>query len=333
MGFLRRLFKTSTVHPQIRVYHSYGDEDRCFVLGHVLEEAPERPSSKKKESFWRNAKAMLRLFSLQPQAGAQVKLQLGVRTILAITNEDGFFHVDIPGDALKQSGWHLVEVHGLSGAASGCVGEGKVYHPASKKQGFISDIDDTFLISHARNIFLRLRTLLTKSPQTRRPFEGVVAHYQALALKGATAETPNPFFYVSSSEWNLYDYIKEFCRFHQLPEGIFLLSNLKQLSDFARTGSNNHGTKYDRIARILEEYPATRFTLLGDDTQQDPVIYRRVVAQFGQQINAVYMRHRAKQNKSRTEVLLDEIRAAGISVCYFRHSKEALAHSREIGLA
>lgn len=335
MGFLSRFFGSTPTSPQIRVYHSYGDDDRCFVIGHVLEDAPERETSTcPEEGGWlSNARAMLRLFSVKPQPGALVEVCFGGVTFTTTTNAEGFFHVDLLGDTPHRAGWHNVSAKGLSGAAAGVEGDGKVFHPVSKKQGFISDIDDTFLVSHSRNIFRRLRALLTKTPQTRKPFEGVVAHYQALALNNTTEDNPHPFFYVSSSEWNLYDYIRDFCRYHGLPEGIFLLSSLKQLSSFVKSGSNNHQTKYDRIARIMEEYPATHFVLLGDDTQHDPEIYRKIVAQFGTQVNAVYLRRRTKSKVAATKVLLDEIRAAGVPVCYFRHSNEALEHSRKIGLA
>lgn len=335
MGFLSLFFKSSALRPQIRVYHSYGDDDRCFVIGHVLEDAPERKSTSEsaESSLWENTRAMLRLFSVKPQAGARVEVCFGGVTFTTTTNAEGFFHVDLLGDVPHRPGWHNVSVRGISGVAAGCEGQGKVFHPASKKQGFISDIDDTFLVSHSRNIFRRLRALLTKTPQTRKPFEGVVAHYQALALHGTTEDAPNPFFYVSSSEWNLYDYIRDFCRYHGLPEGIFLLSSLKQLSDFVKTGSNNHQTKYDRIARILEEYPATHFVLLGDDTQRDPEIYQKIIAAFGSQINAVYLRRRSGAKAAKTTALLAKIQSAGIPVCYFKHSSEALEHSRKIGLA
>lgn len=335
MGFLSRLFGSSPTNPQIRVYHSYGDDDRCFVIGHVLEDAPERESSVEpgESGLWANARAMLRLFALKPQPGALVEVCFGGVTFTTTANAEGFFHVDLLGDTPHRTGWHNVSAKGLSGTAAGVEGKGKVFHPVSKKQGFISDIDDTFLVSHSRNIFRRLRTLLTKTPHTRKPFEGVVAHYQALALHNTTEEAPHPFFYVSSSEWNLYDYIRDFCRYHGLPEGIFLLSSLKQLSDFVKTGSNNHSTKLDRIARILEEYPATRFVLLGDDTQHDPEIYRKIVERFGTQINAVYLRRRRKSEVAAIQAVLDEIRLAGVPVCYFRHSNEALEHSRKIGLA
>ncbi|RYD51390.1 MAG: DUF2183 domain-containing protein [Sphingobacteriales bacterium] len=328
-------FLSPTLLPQVRVYHSYGDEDRCMVLGHVLEEAPNWEVNRfKGGSFWRNAGAMLRLFQVRSQERTSLTIQFMDQQFSGTTDEQGFFSIDLPGFGQQvNAGWYPIQVTALSGKARAAVGEGKVYHPPQARQGFISDIDDTFLVSHSANILRKMRTLLTKTPETRRPFEGVVAHYQALALHNATAETPNPFFYVSSSEWNLYYYIKDFCRYHGLPEGVFLLSDLKALKDFVHTGAKNHQTKYDRIARILEEYPDTRFALLGDDTQEDPNIYHRIVVTHPGQINAVYVRKLNKDNREKARAHLQAIGQLGVPVSYFQHSEEALRHSREIGLA
>ena len=74
-------------------------------------------------------------------------------------------------------------------------------------------------------------------------FEGVVKHYQALAYAGSEVDEPNPFFFVSSSEWNLYNFIVEFSRNNQLPDGVFLLSQLKNFSQVFKTGSNKSVSK------------------------------------------------------------------------------------------
>ena len=52
----------------------------------------------------------------------------------------------------------------------------------------------------------------------------MVKHYQALAHAGTVPHEPNPFFYVSSSEWNLYDYIREFAKKNEMPKGIYLVT-------------------------------------------------------------------------------------------------------------
>jgi phosphatidate phosphatase APP1 len=153
-----------------------------------------------------------------------------------------------------------------------------------------------------------------------------------LSQTGAAPGTTNPFFFVSSSEWNLYEYIKEFGRNYELPEGVYLLSQLKLWYQLFFTGQTKHTGKFMRIARLLKEFPHRKFVLLGDDTQQDPFIYARLVEASPKQIICVYLRNIRKSRKPVVEELAEKMRQQGVEVCYFQHSAEAIAHSKSIGL-
>jgi phosphatidate phosphatase APP1 len=210
--------------------------------------------------------------------------------------------------------------------------KGHVYVPFDTQYGFISDIDDTFLISHSSNMRKRLFVLFTQNARSRKPFEEVVKHYQLLSTGNASPEAPNPFFYVSSSEWNLYDYIREFSEVNQIPKGVFLLNQLKRFKELLKTGQNHHRTKFTRIARILENYPRQRFVLLGDSSQQDPYIYEAIVSHFPKQIHAVYIRDVHAKNRNKATDVLQRIESLGVPCCFFQHSSEAILHSIKIGL-
>ena len=95
---------------------------------------------------------------------------------------------------------------------------------------------------------------------------------------------------------------------------------------------NKHATKLDRIVRILQACPGQLFTLLGDDSQQDPGIYASVVKHFPGRIRAVYLRQVHAGGRPAAEAALAEIKQAGVDTCYFEHSRDALRHSQEIGL-
>lgn len=209
---------------------------------------------------------------------------------------------------------------------------GEIYIPDIYKYAIISDIDDTFLISHSSNLRKRLYVLLSKNAHSRLSFDGVVNHYQLLANAGIDTGKSKPFFYVSSSEWNLYDFLREFLVQQKLPAGIFLLSQIKQLRQVFKTGQRKHATKFIRIARIVEAFPAQPMILLGDDSQQDPAIYLSLVEHFPGKVTAVYIRRTFKPNYKMVKALVDKIIAAGVPCCYFEHSAEAVIHSREIGL-
>jgi len=255
------------------------------------------------------------------------------KPLVTEADENGFFKFEWKDEPPLEQGWHevLVEMVNKDNVVL-TQSKGSVYIPYTTQYGFISDVDDTFLISHSSNLRKRLFVLFTQNARSRKPFEGVVKHYQLLRTGNTTPDAPNPFFYVSSSEWNLYDYLLEFTRVHELPRGVFLLNVLKQIGQIFKTGQNNHGTKFTRIVRIIEGFPAQRFVLLGDSSQHDPYIYEALVKHFPKQIHAVYIRDVYAKSKQKVTEVLRTIEAAGVPCCFFSHSSEAILHSKKIGL-
>lgn len=318
--------------PVVKVYHGYGDEDLMIVYGHVFRQSP-MPKSSYKKNIWSNTMSLMRLFMAIPLPHAKVRLNWGTQTIEAVTDTDGFFRLEWKSETITEKGWHLIRVELVDEDEENEIfGEGKILIPYATQYAYVSDIDDTFLVSHSSKMEKRLYLLFTKNARTRKPFEGVVHHYQLLAQSGASPGAANPFFFVSCSEWNLYEYIKEFCRNYELPEGVYLLNQLKQLHELFKTGQSKHSGKFMRIARLLKEFPHRKFVLLGDDTQHDPDIYTRLVELFSNQIVCVYWRHIRRSRKAYVEELMQKIKSHGVEVCYFKHSAEAIAHSKTIGL-
>ena len=327
--FLLRLID----HPVVKVYTGYGNADKILVIGHVWKLSP-MPRKTYRNNWITNFLAVIRLFMVKPYPCAAVTMQWDGQYFNTETESDGFFKLEINPPASLKAGWYPVCVELLNDKFYGTTisGTGRVYIPSVAQHGFISDIDDTFLVSHSARIRRRLYVLFTKNARTRKLFDGVIHHYSALAKSGQQEGRTNPFFYVSSSEWNLYDFIMEFARFNDLPKGIFLLGQMKQIKDFWKSGQNNHATKFMRIVRIIEQYPAMKFVLLGDDSQQDPYIYHSLVKHFPDKILAVYLRRIHAPNYDRVIPLTKEMEACGVSCCYFEHSSQAMIHSRKIGL-
>jgi phosphatidate phosphatase APP1 len=338
-SFLRNLEKKVlnifrlTNEPMVKVYHGYGNVSQMIVFGHVFSLSPlERKRYRK--NFWTNTFALLRSFMVVRIPGAQVRMVWGGTVCETTTAKDGFFRFEWKHDKPMSPGIYKIQVQYYSKKTNAvfATGVGSVIIPYVSQYAFVSDIDDTFLISHSSNIRRRLYVLLTKNAHSRKPFEGVVNHYRLLANARTNKSSPNPFFYVSSSEWNLYDFIKEFTRKNELPEGVFLLSQMKKLSEVFKTGATKHGTKFLRIARVFEAYPTQKFVLLGDDSQQDPVIYAGIVTHFPDRVISVYLRHVYEKNISNVNAEIQKIEAAGVTVCHFVHSQEAIEHSYTIGL-
>jgi phosphatidate phosphatase APP1 len=300
-----------------------------MVMGHALLHKPLKPE-RYQDGLLPNIRSMIRLFALRAIPHARVRIKLGDEVKEVQAADDGFFSIDWAPQKAHPVTWEDVAAELID--YPGVTAVGKVYMPHAAPFAVISDVDDTFLVTNTHSLFQRLSTILTHNARSRQPFTGVVDHYRALSLAQTTADKPNPFFYVSSSEWNLYDYLKEFCRWHGMPEGIFLLNHMKQLRSFWNTGGNNHDGKFTRVARILEKFPTQKFVLMGDDSQRDPHIYAAIVRDFPGRILCVYIRHRVKGHLARTRRYEAAIKASGVEVCYFTHSSTALQHSISFGL-
>jgi len=315
----------------IKVYHGYGYGNQLVTYGHVFKLSPT-PRKKYRKSFLRNTWALLRLFMVEPYPLLNLEMHWEDQVLFCKTDTDGFFKFDWKDQPPLPQGWKELTVKAKINDTVIAESTGHVFIPYPTQYGFISDIDDTFLISHSSNLRKRLFVLFTQNARTRKPFEGVAKHYQLLAESNTTKDAPNPFFYVSSSEWNLYEYILEFTRVNEIPKGVFLLNQLKRLNQLLKTGQNHHKTKFTRIARILEGFPSQRFVLLGDSSQQDPYIYESIVSHFPKQIHAVYIRDVYAKNKHKAADVLHKIESKGVPCCFFEHSSDAILHSKKIGL-
>jgi phosphatidate phosphatase APP1 len=280
----------------------------------------------------RNTLALLRLFLIKPLCDVELELEWKGKLHRVKADKDGFFRFEWEDSEPLEKGWKSLMVNAYQNGSLLAKGTGRLLIPHDSQYVFISDIDDTFLISHSANMRKRLYVLFTQNARSRKPFEGVVRHYQLLAQSGATAESANPFFYVSSSEWNLYEYILEFASVNNIPRGVFLLSQLKRFSQLLKTGQNNHGTKFTRIVRIMQAFPKQRVVLLGDSSQQDPYIYEAIVKHFPKQVHAVYIRDVFERNYENVSAVLQKIEAAGVPCLLFKHSQDAILHSVKIGL-
>lgn len=316
----------------IKLYHGYGHTHNLVLYGHAFKYRAKSTQNYSNNLFV-NIRYLFRLFLLKPYPWAQVRLTFNDQVIRQDTEYDGFFKFEWNAGENISAGWHevkaeLLDDQGLVVAES----TGDIYVPHITQYAFISDIDDTVMVSHSATIGRRLRELFIKNPRTRKTFKDVARHYQLLALSHTDASHPNPFFYVSSSEWNLYDYLVETFRFNKLPEGVFLLNQIKRWKNLIKTGKTGHEGKLIRVMRILDAFPNQKFVFFGDNSQQDPDIYSSIAIKYPKNIEAIYIRNIRPERASYTQDLLAKVAEEQIHTCMFTDSQEAIDHSVSIGL-
>lgn len=314
------------------VYRGYINDKELVISGHVFKSwAPSQYSIQNRS--YKHAFSIYKMFTIKPLSNVKVTLQFKNTTVTTKTLNDGFFSFRIPFSEKIEPGWHPCTVVYEKEKFS-IVANGEILNPHLGMYGIISDIDDTFLISHSSNFFKKLYVMLTQNIDKREVFTDVSEHYRALSIAGQQDEKmANSFFYVSSSEWNLYSFIVAIAQKHHLPKAVIKLKNIKSnLADFFFTGGGNHDHKFEKIKNIVSFYPTLQYVLLGDDSQKDPFIYERICKIFPKNISVVYIRQTKKRQKENVAKVLKNIESISIKTSYFRDSSEAIAHSKEIGL-
>jgi len=316
---------------RLKLYRGFGHTHDLLLFGHVLANRLKKEAPGKKSAI-ANLLHLLNLFIVKPVGKIPVRITWQGEVIEAVSEADGFFWLEWKAAEKTLAGNYPATVKVSGDTSRHSAAEGEIIVPHLTQYAFISDIDDTVMVSHSATGLKRMRELFFKSPAQRRVFADVATHYQLLAISHTTPEEPNPFFYVSSSEWNLYDYLNTVFTLNRLPHGAFLLSQMKRWYQLFKTGKTKHEAKLLRISRLFVLFPNQHFVLFGDNSQSDPGIYEKLSQKYGHRIGAVYIRNVVAANETDTATILKKIEARNIPVLQFTHSVEAIAHSREVGL-
>ncbi len=325
--------------PLVIAYRGFGNNNVLFLKGHVTEDKGlARPETW--NSAWQNALSMIKRYSSDEIPKAKIRLEVGEHQEILVTDEHGLYETQLENKAetpQSPSKWISYSVRlqqKLTEDDQEVRATGEILIPGSDASfGIISDIDDTILISHSTKTLRKLRLMLLHNSRTRKPFPGVDAFYQAL-YKGYDGNQFNPFFYVSSSEWNLYDLLDDFCSYNRLPKGVFLLRDLQgSVFSLRRSGAGNHHHKYDKIKLLFQTYPELPFVLIGDSGQHDPEIYSSIAMEYPERVKAIYIRDVTKAHRDRqVQAIISILGEKGVPMLLASDTVQISGHAATLGL-
>ena len=272
---------------RVLAYAGYRNELVARLKGRVVRY--EKPLDAGEELLTR-LHAMLEIYNSNELPGVPVRCEAYGHAYETITDAEGYFHFELPmNQALPLSTrWEHVTISTPSNAAQQPSIKVPVLAPGrAGNWGIISDIDDTVVETGATDFVKNWRRVLVEQPHDRLAVPGASSLYKMIAKDHA--DPARPFFYVSSSPWNLYGFIAEFMELNGIPHGpMFLKDYGVDRSQFVRKGHDEH--KLDAIERVLASYPNLRFILIGDNGQRDVSIYAKVVSDYPARVEAVFIR-------------------------------------------
>lgn len=317
---------------RIQPFFGYRNRERLTLTARALR---SREHSFDRTSGWRAFHRMIAQFASHEVPDLAVELEIvspdGVRSVhTARTDQEGYVRFDIPleggwrYDDLPE--WETVTLCWDDGRGRRSV-DGFVLAPGNRTTlGLISDIDDTIIetgiTGNLRAMMRNWRRVLLEMPEERLLVPGADIFYSVLggspvqaADAGHAGErqqaSRRPFFYVSSSPWNLFSYLVTYMRGRGIPLGPILLRDW----GFNRGtfGSSSHGAhKEEAIAAILAAYPELRFALLGDDSQGDLTAFAALAAAHPGRVRAVFIRKVGEAMTAEESAAQAAIEQAGI---------------------
>jgi phosphatidate phosphatase APP1 len=322
---------------QIVPYRSYGTVNRLYLKGRVLEHK-NIAAAGDKDTILNNLVNMYKRFESDEVPNAVLRVKFQDQEHQMVTDEEGYYMINLePSYPIETEDiWHEVEVELIKAPIpfeENLKATSEVLvPPLDAEYGIISDIDDTIVETSATNVLAMSRTVFLHNAKTRLPFAGVSAFYRSLQL-GKNGKRNNPFFYVSSSPWNMYDLLKEFMDLNDLPAGPLLLRDFGLQENKFFSSGGHMGHKFKEIENILLTYPKLNFVLIGDSGQEDPKIYQEVVKQYPGRVLAVYIRDVQLPEREQIAVKIkEELSKDKIEMIVLDNAEEAAEHAAKIVL-
>lgn len=283
----------------IEPYIGYATPENLIARGRVLS-AVRRAVPDARQSRWVNFRQMLGLFLTGEVADVTVCTVDG--SVEAVSDAEGYVSVVLP-----RAGWSgpiRVQVKDVPDSA---IDLPVVVPGPTATLGIISDIDDTLIETGAYSLPRNLWTSLTGNALTR------VVHADAVALIAALHAGRNPVFYVSSSPWNLHDFLQSIFRRSELVQGPMFLRDygLSETQFITGTHGDHKGAAIDTILTANPDLP---FVMVGDTGQHDAEVYLQSAKRHPGRIERVILRAPGPGADAEDLQFVGGLRALGVVV-------------------
>jgi len=319
---------------KILSYRGLGRPDRLLLKGRVLvDRGPTEYETE--DDLWDDLVNMYRRLNTTEIPGARVRVSAAGATTEAVTDDEGYFDVEL--EAVDQSfspPRQEVTLELLEPATKTTVVEQGEVVVRSPNSSFlvISDIDDTVVHTHATNLLAMARATFLGNARSRTPFPGVAPLYKAL-VEGRSGADDNPLVFISRSPWNLYDLFDQFCDLQGIPGGrVFYLRDWGfSLEGLTKAKSTGH--KFGLIRRILEFEPELPVVLVGDSGQKDPEIYHAISDEFPGRLLGAFIRNVTKSaaREETIDALAADVEADGACLHLAADSLDVARYAAEHG--
>jgi phosphatidate phosphatase APP1 len=275
--------KSAAEPDALVLYYAYGSNHAAVLEGRVIDQqvhhAPARNDSRR-----RNLRRNLQLIFNRERSHVQVCASLAGRHWRARTDVEGYFRIELDGVEALEHAWHTVHV--TAGLASARIP--LLLLPPQNVHGVISDFDDTLMITEVNRRWRMVANTLFRNPLQRRVVPGMPEVFHALAARNPIPNAA-PLFYVSASPRQLHMPLQAVLDHNGFPPGVLITKRVT--NDATREPIlDQMRYKVARCEEILARTPGVTFTLIGDDGEHDPEIFKALREQYPSRIERIWIR-------------------------------------------
>ncbi|WP_247235783.1 App1 family protein [Telluribacter sp. SYSU D00476] len=312
-------------------YYGFGNEHYVYLRGRVLEDEKIQ-NDQDSDSLRVHIRNTYKRYESDEIPGIRLRASFAGQDIEVVTDEEGYFEVEFrAGEGFDYASvGNKVQLKLLEQKTDQdrLEAEGTILVPGEDVEfGIISDIDDTVLVSNVTHFLGQLKLTLTKDATQRSPFPGIAGFMRALC-KGSDSQGHNPLFFVSGSEWNLFDLLVNFFQVHGIPEGPLLLRDRGTYYTNGNLAVSEQEYKQKKIRHILDTFPDLHFICIGDSGQHDPEIYQQMVGEYPGRIIGIYIRDVSDEKRdAEVHQIARQLKEQGVEMVLTRDTLEAAKHA------
>ena len=255
----------------IDLYSAYTNGKRVIVQGRIVDiKDKKNKESKLIDSFFNDEKK-------------EVPIQLNVNQLHFRDKSDseGYFTFDIEvAQPLTNPSSISLQTKDKSSLQTV-----QLFQPNSQPHiGVISDFDDTIIVSNVTEKSKLLYNTFMKNYKERE----LVKEVKENILQLTQQQKNTALFFITGSPHQLQNAITTFLDYHHIPKRTLLTKKLH--------GSNSDDLlasvayKYNKIVKLIEMYPHIKWVMFGDSGEKDPEIYLKVLKNYPNHVNAIYIR-------------------------------------------
>lgn len=320
----------------VRCFHGYGAGNEAVLRGRAEVKREFRDSSPE-DSKRRNFLNMAANFFTKELPGVTIEGSVDGERFTTVCDEEGYFRHHFSSDqplskspTLEYSAQVVLPGHSDKTESATTRGTLSVLD-SSAKNLIISDVDDTVIETGAAKLWQLLRNTLLENEHTRKLFPGVSKFYQQLSA-GSTGEENNPLFYVTSSPWNLREFLLRIFELRGIPRGpLFMTDWGLDEHKWLKAGHEEH--KLAAIRHLLDFHGSVPAILIGDSGEKDPEIYSRIVEDYPGRVTAIFIRDVSASARDEEVAALAKLcKARGVPLHLVADTAAAVLQARALSL-